>query len=64
MTEKSTRTYSWWWAFLPICLALGTAGGALLGNVGVGLSFGTAVGTPLNLIFYQLYRKKNQNHQA
>jgi hypothetical protein len=43
-----------WGKFFPICIALGTGVGALLGNVGVGISLGAGVGTTLSLIFYYL----------
>lgn len=62
MVENINRSYGWWWAFLPIGLGLGTAAGALIGNVGLGLVFGAAIGTPLNLIFF--YRHKKTLHDA
>jgi hypothetical protein len=47
-----------WGLFLPIGIALGTGVGALLGNVGVGMVFGVALGTLLNLISWERGRKK------
>ena len=41
------------WPFcLPIGIALGTGFGALFGNVGVGMSFGVALGTIFSLLLY------------
>jgi hypothetical protein len=57
MAENKKRKHEWWWAFLPIGLGLGTAAGALIGNVGLGLVIGAALGTPLNLIFYYQHKK-------
>lgn len=63
MAEISEQKYQGWWAFLPIGIGLGTAAGALLGNIGLGMVYGAALGTPLNLIFYHLHKKSIQNHQ-
>jgi hypothetical protein len=41
-----------WYIYLPICISLGTGLGALLGNVGVGIVVGAALGTILNLLAY------------
>lgn len=64
MAENRINSYSGWWVFLPIGIGLGTAAGALLGNVGLGMSLGVAVGTPLNLAFYYLHKKSIQNSQS
>ncbi len=61
MTENNKMKFTGWWAFLPIGVGLGTAAGALIGNIGLGMVFGVAIGTPLNLLFYYLY-KKNLPH--
>jgi hypothetical protein len=42
-----------WGLFLPIGIVLGTGIGALLGNVGVGMVFGVALGTLLNLLRWE-----------
>ena len=60
MNNKERRTMSAWWVFLPAGIALGTAAGALFGNVGLGMVFGVALGTPLNLIFYYLHKKETR----
>lgn len=57
MAGNNKMKYAGWWAFLPIGIGLGTAVGALIGNVGLGMVFGAAVGTPLNLVFYYLHKK-------
>ncbi|MFN2146839.1 MAG: hypothetical protein ACK2T2_00490 [Anaerolineales bacterium] len=44
--------------FLPIGIALGTGIGALIGNVGVGMVFGVAAGTLLNLLAF--YREQGK----
>lgn len=64
MDENKRGKYEWWWAFLPLGIGLGTAAGALIGNVGLGLVFGAALGTPLNLIFYYRYKKSLQEPPA
>lgn len=64
MAEDRINSYSGWWAFLPIGIGLGTAAGALFGNVGLGISWGVAVGTPLNLVFYYLHKKSIHNSQS
>ena len=50
MDNKKEKTL--WWIFLPICIGLGTGVGALMGNIGVGITCGVGVGTILNLCMY------------
>jgi hypothetical protein len=50
MKEKKEKPYTSFW--LPVGISLGTGLGALFGNVGLGMIFGVAAGTMLNLISY------------
>lgn len=61
MDKKESRTMPAWYMFLPICIVLGTALGAVMGNVGVGLACGAALGTTLNLYFYYQNDKSSQD---
>ena len=38
----------------PVCLGIGTAFGALIHNIGVGLAIGAGIGTIFSLIAYYL----------
>ncbi len=60
MENKGKDRFSGWWSFLPIGIGLGTAAGALFGNIGAGLSIGAALGTILNLLFYYYGRNTSQ----
>jgi hypothetical protein len=42
----------------PACLGIGTAIGALIHNIGLGLAIGAGVGTIFNLIGYYLVNSK------
>lgn len=47
----------------PMCLGIGTAIGALIHNVGMGLAIGAGIGTIFNLIgTYLLKPKTDQNN--
>jgi len=50
MQQGREKNSGEWGFFLPIGIALGTGVGALLGNVGVGMVLGVALGTFLNLL--------------
>lgn len=52
MNTKNHEADRSWYIFFPICISLGTGLGATLGNVGLGLALGAAVGTMLNLLVY------------
>lgn len=64
MAETTNPAYKAWWVFLPIGIGLGTAAGALMENIGLGMVFGAAVGTPLNLLFFYLHKKSLQDPQG
>jgi hypothetical protein len=40
----------------PVCLGIGTAIGALIHNIGVGLAIGACIGTIFSLIGYSLVK--------
>ena len=60
MEHKERERFAGWWSFLPIGIGLGTAAGALFGNVGAGISIGAALGTIFNLLFYYYGRNSSQ----
>lgn len=43
---------------LPICLGLGTAIGAFIHNIGLGLAMGAAAGTTLGLFLWYYFDKR------
>lgn len=52
MDEERKKQVGRWGVYLPIGIGLGTGVGALVGNIGVGMCFGVAVGTMLSLLAY------------
>jgi len=56
--QQERKSQNGIWPFcLPVGIALGTGFGALFGNIGVGMSFGVALGTISSLLIY--YRTSN-----
>lgn len=64
MAEKKGQSYQWWWVFFPLAILLGTVAGFILGNVGLGMLLGAALGTPLNLIFYYRHRTATSQYES
>jgi hypothetical protein len=50
MEKRTKKRENKYYFILPICLGLGTGLGALIRNVGVGLTIGAGVGTALSLL--------------
>lgn len=49
-TDQKSGRQNWAGLFLPAGIGLGTGAGALMGNIGLGMIFGVAVGTILSLL--------------
>lgn len=54
MKQNQSRNGAFPATVFPVCLGLGTAIGALIHNIGVGLAIGAGIGTIFSLIGYYL----------
>lgn len=59
MEKKSSRKTAYLPIIMPACIGLGTGFGALIHNIGVGMTFGVALGTILSLIAYYLVKPES-----
>lgn len=60
MKQKRTRYETYVSIIFPVCLGIGTAIGALIHNVGVGLAIGAGVGTFFSLLAYYLVKSRTE----
>lgn len=60
MQQQRKNESGIWHLCLPSGIALGTGFGALFGNIGVGMSFGVALGTTLSLLLYDRGKRKTR----
>ena len=59
MEKKSSRKTAYLPIIMPACIGLGTGFGALIHNIGIGMTFGVALGTILSLIAYYLVKPES-----
>jgi hypothetical protein len=60
MKQKRCRNEKYVSSIFPVCLGIGTAIGALIHNIGVGLAIGAGVGTFFNLLAYYLVMSRTE----